>query len=144
MVASGGYGWKPEQVRPPIDDSRWPLAVVQWSGEMEDATLNAFLVQMDAWLERGQRFALLIDSRDARGLSPEQRARLLAHMKRQAALTSQLLVQAIVLQSLLQRTLFYGINLIFPNPFPSKVFAEVAPAEQWLLSMLRAARTGTD
>jgi hypothetical protein len=120
------------------------LAIVQWSGDIEDATLNAFLVQMDAWLGRGERFALLIDSREARGLSPEQRARLLAHMKRQAALTSRLLVQAIVLQSLLQRTLFYGINLIFPNPFPSKVFADVTSAEQWLLSMLGVTRTGTD
>jgi len=131
-------------VRPPIDDSRWPLAVVQWSGDIEDATLDAFLIQMDAWLGRGERFGLLIDSRQARGMSPEQRARLLAHMKGQAALTSKLLVQAIVLQSLLQRTLFYGVNLIFPNPFPSKVFAEVAPAESWLLSMLDVARTATD
>ena len=131
-------------MRPPIDDSRWPLAVVQWSGDIEDATLNAFLVQMDAWLARGERFGLLIDSREARGMSPEQRARLLSHMKSHAALTSQLLVQAIVLRSLLQRTLFYGVNLIFPNPFPSKVFADVAPAESWLLSMLEVARSGAD
>ena len=75
---------------------------------------------MDAWLGRGERFGLLIDSREARGLSPEQRSRSSTHMKRQAALTSQLLVQAIVLQSLLQRTLFYGINLIFRIRFPAR------------------------
>jgi hypothetical protein len=132
-------------VRPPIDESRWPLAVVQWSGQLEDEALNAFLVRMDAWLARGERFGLLIDSSAASGLSPEQRGRLIAHMKRQAALTSKLLIQAIVLQSLLQRTLFYGINLIFPNPFPSKVFADVESAEHWLRSMLASVdeQTGT-
>jgi hypothetical protein len=123
-------------VRPPIDESRWPLAVVQWSGNVEDEALSAFLVQMDAWLARGERFGLLIDSSSAAGFSPEQRGRVIAHMKRHAASTSKLLIQAIVLQSLMQRTLFYGINLIFPNPFPSKVFADVASAEKWLLSML--------
>ena len=62
---------------------------------------------------------------------------VLEHMKQRAALTSRLLVQAIVLNSLIQRTLFYGINLMFPNPFPSKVFADPDDARRWLEATLR-------
>ena len=131
-------------MQPPVDETAWPLVAVQWRGAISDATLGTFLSQMDGWLARGERFGLLIDSREAQGLSPEQRSRLIAHMKKQSGLTARFLVQAIVLDSLLQRTLFYGINLIFPNPFPSKVFGDVAAARAWLLEVLGDARTGTD
>lgn len=122
-----------------IEEGEWPLVTVRWEGAVADARLNAFLARMDAWLARGDRFALLIDSRGAAGMSPEQRSRLIGHMKQRAGQTSKLLVQAIVLDSLLQRTLFYGVNLIFPNPFPSRVFAEPEPARAWLLQTLAAA-----
>jgi hypothetical protein len=128
----------------PIDESEWPLVIVRWEGSISDATLNAFVLQMDVWLRAGERFALLIDSRGARGLSPEQRTRLIGHMKRQAELTAEFLVQAIVLDNLMQRTLFWGINLVFPNPFPSKVFAEPSAARAWLLARLAASPVATD
>jgi hypothetical protein len=121
-----------------IDESDWPIVVVQWQGPMAQVDLRMFLIRMDTWLERGERFALLIDSRAAQGMSPEQRVQIIDHMKARAALTSRLLVQAIVLHSLLQRTLFYGINLLFPNPFPSKVFANPAEARDWLEATLKA------
>jgi hypothetical protein len=46
-----------------------------------------------------------------------------------------------VLDNLIQRTLFYGINLIFPNPFPSKVFADPLEAEAWLRNELDRMRS---
>lgn len=121
---------------PNIDESEWPLVVVRWVGYIDDATLTHVLSRMDAWLERGRRFGLLIDSRGAQGFSPEQRTRLISHMKARAARTSEYLVQAIVMDSRLQRTLFQWINLLFPNPFPSKVFADPGQARAWLESML--------
>lgn len=120
----------------PIDEAEWPLVRVRWDGPMTDAKIDAFLAKMDDWLQRGQRFALLIDSRGARGMSPEQRARVIGHMKQNASGTAKQLVQAIVLDSLMQRTLFYGVNLIFRNPFPSKVFGDPRQAEAWLRSEL--------
>jgi SpoIIAA-like len=116
----------------PIDEAGWPVVTVRWSGLVTDAMLQEFLSKMDRWLERRERFALLLDSRGAKGFSPEQRKRLIHHMKQHAALTTPYLVQAIVLDNPMQRTLFYGINLIFPNPFPSKVFADPAEARSWL------------
>ncbi len=121
-----------------IDESDWPIVVVQWQGPMAQADLRMFLTRLDTWLERGERFALLIDSRAAQGMSPEQRVQVLEHMKQRAPLTARYLVQAIVLQSLLQRTLFYSINLLFPNPFPSKVFGSPDDARAWLEATLKA------
>jgi hypothetical protein len=103
---------------------------------MGESDLASFLWRMDAWLARGQRFGLLIDSRGASGMSPEQRAALIAHMKSRAAITTRVLVQAVVLDSLLQRTLFYAVNLLFPNPFPSKIFGDPEAARLWLSAEL--------
>jgi hypothetical protein len=127
----------------PIDEANWPLVTVRWEGALTDSMLDGFLRQLDRWLERRERFALLVDSRGAKGLSPEQRKRVIGHMKQHAALTTSYLVQAIVLDSLMQRTLFYGINLIFPNPFPSKVFGDRTEAQRWLESELRQAASAS-
>jgi hypothetical protein len=116
----------------PIDEAKWPLVTVRWTGAASDAALREFLVKMNGWLGRGERFGLLLDSRGAKGFSPEQRRLLIGHMKEHAALTRERLVQAIVLDNVIQRTLFYGINLIFSNPFPSKVFGDVDEARDWL------------
>ena len=119
-----------------IDETEWPIVAVSWTGTVSDAELRAFLTRLDAWLERGQRFGLLIDSREAKGFSPEQRVTVIDHMRKQAPLTTKFLVQAVVLSSLMQRTLFYGINLIYPNPFPSKIFGDPAQARAWLRNSL--------
>lgn len=124
----------------PIDEAAWPLVKVRWDGAVTDSMVDTFLARMDEWLQRGERFGLLLDSRGAKGMSPEQRNRLIGHMKRNADTTSKCLVQAIVLDNLIQRTLFYGINLIFPNPFPSKIFADPVEAEAWLRGQLDCMR----
>jgi hypothetical protein len=61
-------------------------------------------------------------------------------MKANAALTAERLVQAIVSDNLIQRTLFYGVNLLFPNPFPSKAFGDVSSADAWLRATLAKPR----
>ena len=117
-----------------IDESGWPIVTMQWHGIPTDTDMTQFLARIDGWLDRGERFGLLVDPLGSGVLTPEQRVRTIGHMKANAPRTSRLLVQAIVIQSRIQRTLFYGINLIFPNPFPSKVFAEASAARLWLLS----------
>lgn len=117
-----------------IDESAWPIVTMQWQGIPTDTDMTQFLARIDGWLDRGERFGLLVDPLGSGVLTPEQRVRTIGHMRANATRTSRLLVQAIVIQSRIQRTLFYGINLIFPNPFPSKVFAEASAARLWLLS----------
>jgi hypothetical protein len=61
-------------------------------------------------------------------------------MKERAQDTSHWLVQAVVHDSLILRTVFQWINLVIPNPFPSKVFADPDEARVWLLDMLATER----
>ena len=119
-----------------IDETQWPIVTVRWSGAPSDQEVQRILRQMDQWLARRERFGLLLDSRGASGLSPEQRNEVVGYMKQHASLTAPFLVQAIVIDNLIQRTLFYGINLIFPNQFESKVFSDPASARRWLGAVL--------
>ncbi len=123
-----------------FDESGWPIVVARWVGSNLDADILPILARLDGWLARGERFGLLIDARGAGGLSPEQRALVLTHMKDNAALTTERLVQATVFDNLIQRTLYYGVNLLFPSPFPSKVFGDVAAADAWLRATLAKPR----
>jgi hypothetical protein len=118
------------------DESKWPLVRVRWIGTVTDQELAEALVRIDGYLHRGERFGLLIDGRGGGGLSPEQRNRVMNHMKLRAEQCSKYLIQAVTMDTLVQRTLYYGINLIMPLPFPSKVFAAEAAAEAWLLQKL--------
>jgi len=118
-----------------FDESVWPIVVARWRVSLPEGDLAPILRKMDQWLARG-RFGLLIDARGASGMSPDQRAQLLTHMKANAALTAERLVQAMVIDNLVHRTLFYGVNLLFPMPFPNKIFAEPEPARRWLETQL--------
>lgn len=119
-----------------LDESAWPIVVARWKRSILDVDLAPMLTKMDEWLSRATRFGLLIDARGAGGLSPDQRAQVIAHMRANAALTKRWLVQATVIDNLVQRTLFFGVNLLFPNPFPSRVFGDVDAARRWLESVL--------
>lgn len=121
-----------------IAESEWPMVVVTVRGSLTDEQFSSVLTRMDVWLSREQRFALLLDTRGGGGFSPEQRVLVLDYMKRKAELTQRYLIQAMVIDNLAMRTVFYGINLLFPNRFESKVFAEMEDARAWLVSRLHA------
>jgi hypothetical protein len=119
-----------------LDESGWPIVVGVWQGTLTDEELTHALTAIDRWLARRERFGLLIDTRGGGGLGPDQRNRLIAHMKTNAGVSSKYLVQATVIDNVLQRTLFYAVNLVFPNPFPAKVFSHPESARAWLLEKL--------
>jgi hypothetical protein len=119
-----------------LDESAWPIVVAEWHGSMTDDELTRALAALDGLLARRQRFGLLLDARGAAGLSPEARGRLVTHMKENAAVTAKYLVQAGVIDSVLHRTLFYAVNLLFPNPFPAKLFSQPESARAWLAQKL--------
>jgi hypothetical protein len=120
-----------------FDDSAFPRVEVRWTGAATDAELADFFQQMNRQFARGQAFSLLVDCRGAAGLTADQRRRLLVHMKETAASAEALLVQAIVLDSALLRTFYFGLVWAIPMGFPSKSFAEPEPAREWLAAQLR-------
>jgi hypothetical protein len=125
-----------------FDERSWPIVKTRWSGTASDRDVDAASSRVDEYSSREERFGLLIDSRGGGGFSPEQRNRVLAHMKARAELTSRLLVQAVAIDNLIQRTLYYGLRLLLPSPFPSKVFAHPEAAEAWLRHELAMAADG--
>jgi len=115
-----------------VDESQWPLVAVRWEGAVSDAEVGSFLAWMDYWLERGRRFGVLIDARGSLGLSARQRDQVVAHLRSRAPRSAKLLVQALVMDHALQRTLYAVIAAVFPYPFPSKVFAATPSARAWI------------
>jgi hypothetical protein len=126
-----------------LDESEWPIVVARWYGPVSVGELRVWLGRIDVWLARGERFGLLLDSRAGGGFPPEQRAMIIAHMKANAELTSKLLVQAAVIDDVMQRTLYYAMSLLFPTPFPNKSFSSPEPARAWLAATLSAHRETT-
>jgi hypothetical protein len=120
-----------------LDETQWPLVQARWTS-LEGGTLTAFLKRMDSWLARKERFGLLLDSRGAGPMPPEQRKLVLDHMRANAALTAKYFVQAVVIDNLVQRTLFHAIRLVFPSPFPNRIFSDPDAARSWLNEQLQA------
>jgi hypothetical protein len=131
-----GVSRKVEVVDFEFDESSWPIVVLRWRARPSDASVIAGLAHMDALLARGERFGLIVDSRGSQSLTPEQRGMMIAHMKRNAELNAKYLVQAFVANDLIARTLYWGVQLISPPPFPSKVFGEFEAARAWIGDML--------
>lgn len=123
-----------------IDESSWPIVVGRWHGRPSDASLSAALARLDALLARGERFGLIVDTRGSGVLTPEQRGLIVSHMKQNAELNAKYLVQAVVADSVVTRTLYWGVQLLSPSPFPSKVFKDFEAARAWIADELGGAR----
>jgi hypothetical protein len=119
-----------------VEESTFPIISARWRGPLTDTALRAMLVRLDDWLSRGVRFGLLIDSRGSPAMTPEQRRVVVAHMKRNKEKTAAFLVQAVVNDNVVSRTLYWAVQLLAPAPFPSRVFDDPEEARQWLLKML--------
>jgi hypothetical protein len=119
-----------------LDDSGWPIVKARWTGAVSDQEIQSVLVAMDAWLARGERFGFLLDARGGKGLSADQRRNVVTHMKTAAPLTAKFLVQAIVHDNAVLRTLDNTIGWMLPRPFVSKTFADPEIALMWLHQQL--------
>lgn len=124
-----------------LDDSAWPITKARWSGVMTDEELANALSHFDAWLARGERFGFLLDARGGRGLSGHQRRMVVMHMKAAAPLTLKYLVQALVHDNAIMRTLDNTIGWMLPRPFVSKTFADPVVALAWLNEQLAGGRS---
>lgn len=119
-----------------IDDSSWPIVVGRWQGRPSDASLVAALARLDTLLARGERFGLIVDTRGGSVLTPEQRRIIVSHMKQNVEQNAKYLVQAVVVDSVVARTLYWGVQLLSPPPFPSKVFGDIEAARAWVADEL--------
>lgn len=121
-----------------LDESAWPIVKARWSGALTDDDLARVLTTMDGWLARRTRFGFLLDARGGRGLTSDQRRSVVTHMKSSSELSAKYLVQAIVHDNAIMRTLDNTIGWMLPRPFVSKTFADPDVALMWLNHQLAA------
>jgi hypothetical protein len=122
---------------PIYDDSAWPLVRIRLPAELAASEFEASLDYIDSLFLRGQRFAVLLDVRDAPPLSAPQR-KLVADRSNAmyARYPTRLAGMALMLSSALQRGIFTAIRWLIPRGYPTRAFAGTVEAERWLRAQL--------
>jgi hypothetical protein len=124
---------------PTYDDSDWPLFRARMPATpLSETEFSAWLQRLDQLFVRAERFALMLDVRDAPLPTATERhdvAKLLnswhaRHPHRMAA-------QAVVLKSAVQRGVLTAILWLSGPIYPTRPFVRMADADAWLREMLR-------
>ena len=115
-----------------FDDSRAPLVMVRFVGDMDDAQLDDYLRLLDEKLARRQRLVVIIDALEASPRSDAQRRKQLEWVRaNQAALQAYTMGVALVFQSAWVRA---AVSLVLGYqslPFPYTVVSAVDDALAW-------------
>ena len=117
-----------------FDDSQWPLLVVSVSGAPSDEEFEEYLASYDAFLGRGQKYAIIYETR------PDAPMFSVGHARKQAKWIAEhdeeirrLCVGiAFVLPAPVLRGVLRFILGIQDIPAPYKVFRDMAEATPWL------------
>jgi hypothetical protein len=125
---------------PTYDDSKWPLFRVLMPRQAQtSAEFAAYLKHIDALFLRGDRFAIVIDAREAPVHTPTERQEIAKHMKAShARFPHRLVGMGIVMSSPLQRGIFTAIMWLAGPTYPIRPFPSPTDAEDWLEEVLRA------
>lgn len=122
---------------PTYDDRQWPLVRIRLAQDLSEQEFEAALDYIDALFLRGQRFAVLLDVRTAAPLTAPQRKAVAERSNASYARhPTRLAGMAIVMSSALQRGVFTAIQWLCKESHPTRAFADIAPAEDWLRARL--------
>jgi hypothetical protein len=123
---------------PTYDDSGWPLFRIRLSQfGMSESEFFAYLKTVDDLFLRGDRFAVVIDARDAPIHTPKERQEIAQHIRAShARYPYRLAAMGIVMASPVQRGIFTAINWLAGPTYPMRPFRAVSDAEVWLREML--------
>jgi hypothetical protein len=123
---------------PSYDDSGWPVFRIRLSHfAMSESEFSAYLKTVDDLFLRGDRFALVIDARDAPIPTPKERQEIAQRMRAShARYPYRLAALGIVMASPVQRGIFTAINWLAGPTYPTRPFRAVNEAEVWLREML--------
>lgn len=123
---------------PSYDDSEWPLFRIRLARlAMSETEFLAYLKKVDDLFLRGDRFAVLIDAREAPLHTAKERQEIARHMRAShARWPYRLAALAIVMTSPLQRGTFTAINWLAGPTHPIRPFRGMHDAEVWLRQML--------
>lgn len=126
--------------RATFDDSRWPLLHLWLPGTLSSHGHQECLDAFAGYLERGEKFFLLVDLSRV-GLVPiEQRWRQVEWFEQHEGALRELVVgSAVILVSPIVRLSLSAILFFKPLPVPLATFPHLAAAEAWAAERLQEA-----
>ena len=124
-----------------VDDSLWPLLIVQIRGTVPPARFEEYLAQRLTYLQRPERHVTLFDMRHAPMLSSEIR-QLQTRMTEPHAslLDSQMIGYAMVITSPFLRLMMSTFLKVRPRNAPYIVTPHLNEAARWCLTALGGGR----
>jgi hypothetical protein len=128
-----------------FDDSLWPLVIFRPVGVMTYSQFEEFLTRSSAYLERGEPYISISDTRSS-GLPPLYQTRRLTEWleANHERLRERVLCNAIIVNS---APLRLTISLMFhlkPQPMPHRAVADMESALEYALGKLREAGRHAD
>jgi hypothetical protein len=125
-------------IAPTYDDSEWPLFRVRMPRvAMSEEEFFRYLKHVDDLFLRGDRFAIVIDVRDAPIHTAKERQEVARRTRAShARYPHRLAAMGIVMSTPLQRGIFTAINWLTGPAFPVRPFSTTKEAEVWLKEML--------
>lgn len=132
--ADGGGGGA---ARSCIDVTSWPVITMTAAGLNTPEQVECRIRQLDELLDLGERFALVIDVRDAKAGGGRDR-RLTEWMEaRDDVIRRDCACVALVFKSTVVRFMISGVLLVMTRPQPYRVFEAPDEAVRWCRQMLR-------
>jgi hypothetical protein len=125
---------------PVIDESEWPLVVVIYPRIMRIDEEEKYYERLAGYLDRGERFAVLLDARPADVPNALERARIVAFWQKTAKLSARYLAGvALVVKTTLGRGVLSAVLWLYTPPFAIRTFSSLFEARKWLGERLTAA-----
>ncbi|UJR79822.1 hypothetical protein [Sandaracinus amylolyticus] len=125
------------------DTSEWPLVAldVPPGADPEQLVQSSIFDEVDALLEKGQRFATMHDVRRAGKIDALRRKRFADWVRsREAQMKKLLIAHAAVVSGELQRGAITALLWIRPPPTEMRVFTSTHDARSWLRERIAADR----
>lgn len=128
---------------PSYDTSEWPLLwVTMHKDGLTDPEVDAHVRFLEQKLQAGQRFALLIDARQSRPLSPRGRQAIGQLLRRSFQRDPRVIAGiGVVLSSAIERGVLTAITWAAGRTYPQRAFATPMEAADWLLAQLATKAT---
>lgn len=126
-----------------FDDSLWPLLVVRFVGAPSLQQQEAYLAQLRAYLQHGDRYVSILDTRQLKMMTSEQRVRQAEFIKENEGLLRQVTLgtAAIVTSPLIRLAASVFLHLK-PMPTPYYCAPTLPSAADWAAERLTQAGLG--
>lgn len=128
-------------VRWRCETSDWPLVVLDLPPDVDPRAVDqqSFFQQLDALLERGERFATMHDLRRAERLDAARRKRFADWMKlRDDRLRKLIIAHAPVVETSIQRGAITALLWFVTPPAETRIFTDPLEARVWLRERIAA------